>query len=256
MSLELPPLDRVSDQPLYLQLKSALQAFIDSDGLRHGARMPSESTVARHYQVSRHVVRQALERLVTEGRLSARHGAGYFVNHRRIHLSLPSLTSFSEAMRTAGVAAAIQVVEQGYEDATAELRRELRIPRVRQLYRLLRIGTADGEPLVLMEAWYPPRVARSIDPDAVAAIGVYQQLQAAGIHPCRAENQLQVSFADPPVAPRLGLPFGSPIIVTCSLTYDQQDRPMEYVRELYRADRFVFDYSSRSGIPTQGERST
>jgi GntR family transcriptional regulator len=246
MSAELPPIDRVSDHPLYLQVKSALQTVIDHGALPHGARMPSESTVAGHYQVSRHVVRQALERLVTEGRLTARHGAGYFVNHRRIHLVLPSLTSFSEAMRTAGVAAELRVVEQGPGEATAELRRKLRVPRAQRLHRLVRVGTADGEPLVLIEAWYPPRVAKSIDPAAVDESGVYQQLKAGGVRPSRAENQLQVSFVDPPVAALLSLPWGSPVIVTHSLTFDQDDRPMEYVRELYRADRFVFDYGSNS----------
>ncbi|MEU7172010.1 GntR family transcriptional regulator [Micromonospora tulbaghiae] len=246
MSAELPPIDRIGDHPLYLQVKSALQTVVDDGALPHGARMPSESTIAGHYGVSRHVVRQALERLVTEGRLTARHGAGYFVNHRRIHLVLPSLTSFSEAMRTAGVAAELRVVEQGTEEATPELRHKLRATRAQRLYRLLRVGAADGEPLVLVEAWYPPRVAKSIDGAAIDSCGVYRQLKAAGLRPSRAENQLRVSFVDPPVAPLLGLPWGSPVIVTNSLTFDQDDRPMEYVRELYRADRFVFDYGSNS----------
>ncbi|WBB78458.1 GntR family transcriptional regulator [Micromonospora sp. WMMD882] len=246
MLAELPPIDRVGDHPLYLQVKSALQAVIDGGGLPHGARMPSESAVAGHYGVSRHVVRQALERLVTEGRLTARHGAGYFVNHRRIHLVLPSLTSFSEAMRTAGVAAELRVVEQGFEESTPELRRKLDTPRARRLYRLLRVGTAGDEPLVLIEAWYPSRVARVVDHRMIEETGVYQQLKAAGLRPARAENELRVSFVDPPVASLLGLPWGSPVIVTHSLTFDQDDRPMEFVRELYRADRFVFDYGSNS----------
>jgi GntR family transcriptional regulator len=246
MSVELPPIDRVSDHPLYLQVKAALQTVIDDGALPHGARMPSESAVAGHYRVSRHVVRQALERLVTEGRITARHGAGYFVNHRRIHLVLPSLTSFSDAMRMAGVDAELRVVEQGPDEATAELRRKLRTPRAQWLFRLLRVGTADDEPLVLIEAWYPPRVAKLIDGDAVDESGVYRQLAAGGVRPSRAENQLQVSFAESPVAPLLGLPSGSAVMLSHSLAFDQDDRPMEYVREFYRADRFVFDYGSHT----------
>ena len=76
--------------PLHLQLRAALDGAVDSAGLAHGTRIWSESQLMRRYGVSRHVVRQALNQLVLEGRLSVRKGAGYFVNRRRVVTHLPA----------------------------------------------------------------------------------------------------------------------------------------------------------------------
>ena len=78
---ELKPSGQV---PLHLQLRNVLDRAVDESGLAHGDRIWSESQLMRRYDVSRHVVRQALNQLVLEGRLSVRKGAGYFVNRRRV----------------------------------------------------------------------------------------------------------------------------------------------------------------------------
>ena len=86
----LADLESAGEVPLHLQLRSVLDRAVDESDLAHGERIWSESQLMRRYDVSRHVVRQALNQLVLEGRLSVRKGAGYFVNRRRMVEDLSS----------------------------------------------------------------------------------------------------------------------------------------------------------------------
>ncbi|MFJ4343877.1 PLP-dependent aminotransferase family protein [Pseudomonas sp. NPDC089401] len=73
------PLDRQSPTPLVQQLTDHLQAWIEHQRLRPGARLPSIRTLAREQSVSASCVIEAYDRLVAGGWLEARHGTGFFV---------------------------------------------------------------------------------------------------------------------------------------------------------------------------------
>jgi GntR family transcriptional regulator/MocR family aminotransferase len=72
-------LDSSRDVPLYEQLYLELRRQIVAGRLRRGARIASTRDLARHLAVSRFTVVTALERLLAEGYLVTRAGAGTFV---------------------------------------------------------------------------------------------------------------------------------------------------------------------------------
>ncbi len=69
-------LDRVSGEPLRVQLRDQLRAAIREGRLRRGIRLPSTRVLARDLEVSRGVVTDAYEQLAAEGWLAPRRGAG------------------------------------------------------------------------------------------------------------------------------------------------------------------------------------
>ncbi len=73
------PVDRQGGQALGAQLYVALRDLILSGGLAPGARLPSSRTLAQDLGVSRTTVVGAYERLVSEGLIEARVGAGSHV---------------------------------------------------------------------------------------------------------------------------------------------------------------------------------
>ena len=77
------PLDRQSPTPLVKQLTDHLQAWIEQQRLRPGARLPSIRALARDQAVSASCVIEAYDRLVASGWLEARHGTGFFVAERK-----------------------------------------------------------------------------------------------------------------------------------------------------------------------------
>src|SRR4030067_3752904 len=71
-------IDRNSPLPFYVQLKSALEQHIERDGWRPGDRIPGEEELCPLFEVSRTVVRQALNEMAYAGLLARQKGRGAF----------------------------------------------------------------------------------------------------------------------------------------------------------------------------------
>ena len=53
-----------------------------------------------------------------------------------------------------------------------------------------------------------------------------------------AEQTITAALADSQVAPALDIEIGSPLLAVSRVVRDQDDRPVEYVKALYRPDRY------------------
>ncbi|EJM54589.1 aminotransferase-like domain-containing protein [Pseudomonas sp. GM48] len=72
-------IDRQALVPVVQQIVDALTCWLHSSGVSPGTRLPSVRQIARNNLLSQLSVAQACERLVTQGMLVSRHGAGYAV---------------------------------------------------------------------------------------------------------------------------------------------------------------------------------
>jgi GntR family transcriptional regulator len=68
-----------------------------------------------------------------------------------------------------------------------------------------------------------------------------------GIEMTSADNLVEVGRAGLEDADLLALTPGSPLLEVVGVTRDQQDRPVEYSRVLYRPEHFRFAIESRRG---------
>ncbi len=73
-------IERESDKKISVQLYMAIREIILSDGLGAGDRLPASRTLAREIGVSRTTVIDAIDRLIAEGMLVSKVGAGTFVS--------------------------------------------------------------------------------------------------------------------------------------------------------------------------------
>jgi GntR family transcriptional regulator/MocR family aminotransferase len=73
-------IDKTSNRRISVQLYMALRELLLSGGLAPGDRLPATRTLAQEIGVSRTTVIDAVDRLVSEGLLEARVGAGTFVS--------------------------------------------------------------------------------------------------------------------------------------------------------------------------------
>jgi len=85
------PISRDSGEPLADQIVRAVAARIDDRHLRAGARMPSIRQFAGAHGVSPFTVVASYDRLVAQGYLESRRGAGFFVRERSsLNTGLPA----------------------------------------------------------------------------------------------------------------------------------------------------------------------
>lgn len=83
-------LNRDNPYPLVDQIVDGIRHQIEDRELRPGSRLPSIRSFAARHAISRFTVVEAYDRLVAQGYLSSRRGAGFFTNpHPHRHASAP-----------------------------------------------------------------------------------------------------------------------------------------------------------------------
>ncbi|CAN1211297.1 PLP-dependent aminotransferase family protein [Tumidithrix helvetica PCC 7403] len=75
------PLNRSAQEPIYLQIRDRISRLIAAGSLQPGEQLPSIRSLAESVQVNKLTVIEAYSVLEADGLVSAKQGAGYFVNH-------------------------------------------------------------------------------------------------------------------------------------------------------------------------------
>jgi DNA-binding GntR family transcriptional regulator len=88
-------LDRDSDVPLYFQLAAALKVMLEVEPWEAGTRLASERELEEKFNVSRAVIRPALDLLVGDGAIVRIKGSGAFVAPPRREVRVSGLVKMS-----------------------------------------------------------------------------------------------------------------------------------------------------------------
>lgn len=227
--------------PQYRRIADALLDAIRAGELEVGGRVPSERELSAEYGVSRMTARVALKALVEQGVVNAVETKGYFVAESRIDQRLQMLTSFTEDMRRSGRRPSSLVIAAQTVAASGEVAARLGESDGARVHHLLRLREADGVPVALESAYVPEKLAPGlIEAADFAADSLYAVLrQRFGILPVEAEQSFEASAASESDAAILHVPLGSPVLRLTRLSLAADRRPVEFVRSVYRGDRFT-----------------
>lgn len=127
--------DPLGYAPAYLRVCEAIRERILNRALREGEPLPTETELARQFEVNRSTVREALRQLQSSGLLGRRGGS------KRLHVTRPTKEAFaggfSQALalheaRVADVCEALQAVEPGIAAAAARRREGETVRRLRE----------------------------------------------------------------------------------------------------------------------------
>ena len=140
---------------LYRRLLDSLK-----DVYNPGDKFPSERDVARRFGVSRPTAARAMARLMDEGLIESRRGAGRFVRRPPLDYDLSSLVSFTLRCRSEGVKPTTEVLEftpPGLGNIPDDAIRELQLLPGEGTYHFTRRRFADGRPVILERRWLAAR---------------------------------------------------------------------------------------------------
>lgn len=238
--------------PLYYQIKTWLVEAIESGQLSPGDRAPSERELTQRFGVSRMTVRQATAELESQGYLHRVQGKGTFVATPKVEQPLAALTSFTEDMRRRGMVPGTRLLSAEALPAGRWIAAALRLADSDRVYRLERLRLADGAPMALETSHIPVGAAPGLLESEAVKGSLYQVLaERYGLHLQRASQTLEAVAAGSYEAEALGVREGAPILLLERISYDQADRPVEFVRSLYRGDRYRFttELSRREEVP-------
>ncbi len=225
-------------QPKYRLLRDALIGLIRE--LPPGSAVPTERELCERFGVSRGTVRQALDRLAAEQRIHRHQGKGTFVAKAKIDQVL-ELTSYTEFARARGMEPASRLIGVTRAPADSDVAAMIGLQEGDEVLQIERVRLADDEPLGVELLFLDAKRFDGI----VAVLGesqsLYQLLRAGyGVELAWAEETIEAVVAPEREASLLGLHAGAPVLLRCRQSFDSGGLPVEFVRSVYRADRFRF----------------
>lgn len=238
---------RTARVPKYYRLKRHLLEMTET--VPSGTPVPPERTLATEFDTSRTTVRQALQELVVEGRLERIQGKGTFVAKPKVSQAL-QLTSYTEDMRAQGLEPASQLLDIGYITADDRLAELLGIARGDRVLRIERLRLASGEPMAIETT----HLSQARFPALRGSLAKYASLYAAlaevyGVHLAEAAETIETSLATPREAGLLATDVGLPMLMLSRHSLDTGGEPVEWVRSVYRGDRYKFTANLKRPSP-------
>lgn len=230
-----------SSVPIYSQVEALILDMIETGELSVGERAPSEREIAADLDISRMTARAAISKLVTDGYLHAVPGKGTFVSDPKLRQDLLELTSFTEDMLNRGMRPGARLLGvESVSQAPPKVRRVLRVPDGAKLVRISRLRTADGQPMCLETSYLPEARVPWLLREDLESGSLYRLLEDRGIEIVKAEEYLESTLLTEEEGELLTVPAGSPALLIERATYTEGDEPIEYVKSLYRGDRYRF----------------
>lgn len=234
-----PDLTGASGLPAHARISYWLERLIISRKLRAGTKLPAEVDIAAALGVSRMTLRQALASIESKGLIERRRGrfGGNFVAQPRFDFSLSDLPGFTEQMRRAHVEAGAQVVQALTRAPAPDVRAALQLRRGDQVHEVLRVRSANGDPITLEETYFPAGVfAGMLEFDLGDSL--YRVMEREyGRPPHSADEVIEPVKATAQQAELLGVAPEDALLLVTRTSYAVDGLPVEFSRDYFRPDR-------------------
>jgi GntR family transcriptional regulator len=232
-------IDHYGSVPLHYQIEQYLRGLIAEEDYKNGKLLPTEVEFSEQFGTSRNTVRQAINKLVSEGLLLRRKGVGTIVIQHRLYSKVSNWFSFTKEMESLGMK--VKNYEVGFALAPASLEAALffKIPEKTQTYQLERLRGNQELPFVYFISFFNPSIpftgAESFDTP------LYKMLEEKfGIIAKSSYEELRAIRATPKLAAKLNVPENDPILYRRRLVYDKKKMPVEYNLGYYIGEKFSY----------------
>jgi len=225
-----PKIDKEDYRPFYIQVKQAIEKNIESGGWKIGEKMPGEKELEAMFNVSRTVIRQALNELVIEKRIIREKGRGTFVTKPEVNFRLvQELTGFYQDTIEQGNEPFTKVIKKELINPSAEILKFLGLEKKSRVIKMHRLRGIQKKPLILDTTYLPYELCPEVMDTDFSSRSLYAFLEEdLGFVIARAHRTLVAVSASKYVAEKLELEINEPIIVFKSIACLEDGRPIEY----------------------------
>jgi GntR family transcriptional regulator len=232
------------DAPLHSQLESGLRDLIQSGHVGPGTSLPGELELAAELGVSRHTIRHALGVLTAEGLLRRERGRGTTVVAAHapapFERSLGTFYAFAWEVRARGAEQRSFVLERQIRPAGQAFSSRLGVEPTDQVEHIVRLRTADGDPLVLETSVLPRHYGQELDQAALERDSVYDVLERrCGLRVLGAREMIRPIVLGRSIARLLGIRPSSPAFQVERTTWSDAG-PIEWQESIVRGDRYLY----------------
>jgi len=233
------PLSRGEGAALWRQIADTLHAEIKAGRYEEEeGRLPTERELTKRFEVNRHTVRRALAALAEVGIVRTEQGRGVFVNMELLEYPLGRRVRFTETLQAQRRTPGGRILEIMRESATNDIARALNKRIGDRVWRIERLGVAEGRPLTVASHFFCAERFPRMDEAFREDISVTRALARFGVEDYeRRETRIIARPATAEETRLLALARGRPVLVTEAINVDAAGRPVEYGVTRFAADR-------------------
>ena len=230
--------------PKYLQISTWLKELIETGSYKVGEKLPAETKLALRCNVNRNTLRQALAELVASGLLRKEKGLGTFVASPQstpFKHKLDRITSYSANLSDASMNSNVKVLHKGIETASEMVAQKLFLRKLEQVVAVRRLIYGDNIALIYEETYLPRQTFSNIlNMDLTGSMyQIYSEVYLIKL--ARSGQSIQAVNLTPEIASLFGLQSGAAGLYMESITYNQNNMPIEVLCSYFRGDKSVFE---------------
>ncbi len=233
-------LDSGSFVPYYEQIVSQVRNLVKKGKWKPGEIFHSEGEIARSLSISKMPVRQAFQKLRSEGLIIVAKGKRPIIGSGRVPWNFQQLRGFSEEMKRRGLIPSARIISLDIVEPESEVAQALKLTLGERIYKLTRLRFVNGEPVALVTSHLPARIFAGIDRQDLekqSLYGIFEKIYQRKLR--WAEEVIGAVTAGDEEGEVLQAAPGSPLLIIKETTYDDQDVAIEYSISLLRGDRYT-----------------
>ncbi len=233
-------LDNASFVPFYQQIVDHVRGMVKDNRLKEGQVFCSEGEIAKTLGVSKMPVRQAFQKLRSEGLLIIARGKKPTIGSGKVPWNFQQLRGFSEEMKRRGLVPAAKVLGLQLQEPDKETVHALKLGPGEQVYAIRRMRSVNGEPVAVVTSYLPARIFAGIEKQDLERQSLYHVIETfyrRRLH--WAEEVIGAVTARDEEAEILLTSPGTPLLNIRETTYDVQHTPIEFSVSLLRGDRYT-----------------
>jgi len=229
--------------PLYHQMFILLRDRIVDGEIPHGARIPTEFSLAESFGVSRITAKRALDELAAEGLVERRRGKGTHVIHRSRPKPMHSpLGGLLESLETLAAHTRVKLLQFRRTPPPEPIRALFETGPQQPLAHAIRLRLRGNTPFGYYTSW-----TRTEHPDfnqvRLANTSRLQLFKTIGIQIKQVEQVLSAVNADAIGAMHLKVKPGTALLSLERRSYDGEGYLVDLLNVQYRPDQFTYRMS-------------
>ncbi len=237
-----------SPVPLHAQAEILLRKIIELPEYKtKGKLLPKEVELAKLWGISRNTLRQAINKLLMEGKLERKTGVGTKVINKKITTNLDNWVSFTQEMNQKDIPMTNLSTDITIIKANSTIAQALSIEKGKSILCLKRIKGLKNVPVVYFESYIHPRIELSIEENFDGSF--YELLEDKyNIIPSISKEEIKADKADKNIAKILGIEKNETVLERIRLVLDIGKKPVEYCYCYYKYDLFTYSIDIKRNI--------
>ncbi|ETI67277.1 GntR family transcriptional regulator [Neobacillus vireti] len=218
-----------------------IEYFIDQNQLRPHDKLPSERQLCEELGTSRTTLRGAIKRLIMDGIIYSKRGAGTFVAPQKLVRNLQDMESLAKSALAVNKVLSTEVLYTDIIECNKELSKRMKLTLGSKIYCLQRLRMIDGIPAMMELAYIDYSLFKGIEQYDFSQESLYRIMEEVyHVKIDHGSESLSVTYVSEQEAERLDVENGTPVFYITGHVFTEDEKTIEFYKSIVRADQIRF----------------